>query len=503
MTILYVDPIATLGKDYVLPLSWMRLFFYWHGSLLQRLFFEVWLWFGAAAVVIALKLYVAEWPYDLLVPFAAVVNVLNGVLTFMLGFYTSAIYSRWWNARSTFVGDAQGGNYDLALLCTQLLHDDREPELCHRFKQRLLRWCNLAFGLVLKDVVPDRTNFYDSYESMEKIGMMTHEERKRLEGDVDRVQFTLPIMWAGHTLTRLRDQNHRFGVTELVHCWMSQQLAILRTYLGAMYVMKNVPVPLMYRQLVNAAVRIYLAVMVVLAGDLSLLRLAVFTESGANRWLDMLYVVSLFFVYVGWLHVAEELANPYRISPDGHDLDDVLSGQRCDNMAMVDESRLRMPRPDVIHESPLPGDAEWFLPILERDHRYRLVPPQVYEACGCRWCRWRGAGGAAEGEAAAVPSGGGDGALADTIIWGVYGDDVRSRRRTQSHSERANRPTVLDGSDVVDVEGVETVHRTQRAAASARLSAAVGGTPHGLSATLESPFGGTGAHGGSFESGHM
>eukprot|EP00166_Cyanidium_caldarium_P004547 ctg_4846.g746 len=44
MTILYADPIATFGKDYVLPLSWVRLFFYWHGSLVQRLLFEIWAW---------------------------------------------------------------------------------------------------------------------------------------------------------------------------------------------------------------------------------------------------------------------------------------------------------------------------------------------------------------------------------------------------------------------------------------------------------------------------
>ncbi|KAK4535565.1 hypothetical protein CDCA_CDCA05G1590 [Cyanidium caldarium] len=374
MTILYADPIATFGKDYVLPLSWVRLFFYWHGSLVQRLLFEIWAWVGAAALVIALKTYVAAWPSYLLRVLAALVNVLSPLLTFMLGFYTSTIYSRWWDARTQMCGSAQAGAYNIAMQMTQFVYDDKDPVTAARLKQRLVRWCNLSFAIVLKDVIRDGEHFYSSYERMEKVGLLTSAERMRVERDVDRTQWTLPLMWAGHTLTRLRDQGGRFGVTELVHYMLMLQLAQLRTGLGSMYVLMYVPVPLMYRQLVSGTVRLYIFAVVLLAGNLTLLSDTSAVDIGSYSWVDLVYVMSVFFVYIGWLHVADELANPYRIAPDGLDFDDYLSSQRADHATMVDDNSIKLPTVESIADEPIPGDPHWNCPFLWRDHGYEAVP---------------------------------------------------------------------------------------------------------------------------------
>lgn len=373
MPIMYMDPVANLGKDYVLPLSWVRIFLYWHGSLLQRLLFEVCILFGLAAFIIAMKLYVAEWPRFLLEVFANIVNILSGVLTLLLGFYASTIYSRWWYTRTNMFGTAQGGVYNCGFMLNALVYDDENPELCARFKQRFLRWMNLAFGIMLMDVTSGGSHLFESFDSMERIGLVTPEERYRLEHDVERVRFTLPIMWAGHMLTRLRDNNHQFHITDRVHMQLSIELAYLRQGLGGCYLMKNTPVPLLYVQFVEVAVRMYVISMILLVGDLNLLS-GTFQERGNDRWVDLVYIAALFFIYVGWLHVAEELANPFRIAPDGLDLDDLLSGQRCDVMTMSDSTRQRLPKPEVIQEAPLPGEQGWYLPIITRDHSYEPVP---------------------------------------------------------------------------------------------------------------------------------
>lgn len=375
MTILYKDPVATFGKDYVLPLSWLRLFFYWHGSLMQRLLFEIILWLALAALVIALKLYVATWTHAFLLVLAILANVLSPILTFMLGFYTSTIYSRWWDARVSMCGTAQMAAYNVAMEMTQFIYSDKDPITAARLKQRIVRWCNLAFALVLREIITDGTHLYNSFDSLEQLGMMTAEERQRIEHDVDRVRFTLPLMWAGHTFTRLRDHEPNYGVTHWVHLQLSQQLASLRQGLGSMYVFVTVPVPLMYRQLVSAAVRIYILVVVLLAGNLQLLGA---TSSGTDSvnysWTDMVYIVSVFFIYIGWLHVADELANPYRIAPDGLDFDDYLSSQRADHATMVDDNSIRLPTVDSINDEPLPGDPNWNCPFVWRDHAYEAVP---------------------------------------------------------------------------------------------------------------------------------
>ncbi len=370
---MYADPAGHLGKDYVLPLSWLRIFMYWHGSLIQRLFFEICILFGLATFIIATKLYIGGWPYFLLEVLANIVNILSGMLTLLLGFYASTIYSRWWFTRTNMFGTAQGGVYNCGYMLNALVYDDDNPELCARFKQRFLRWMNLAFGIMLMDVTTGGSHLFESFDSLERIGLVTPEERYRLEHDVERVRFTLPIMWAGHTLTRLRDNNYQFHITDRVHMQLSIELAYLRQGLGGCYLMKNTPVPLLYVQFVEVVVRLYVICMILLAGDLNLLA-GSFKETGNHRWIDLVYVAALFLIYVGWLHVAEELANPFRIAPDGLDLDDLLSGQRCDVMTMSDSTRQRLPKPDVIREVPLPGEQGWYLPMITRDHSYEVIP---------------------------------------------------------------------------------------------------------------------------------
>lgn len=370
---MYADPVGHLGKDYVLPMSWLRIFMYWHGSLVQRLLFEIFILFALASFIVATKLYIGGWPRVLLQVLANVVNILSGVLTLLLGFYASTIYSRWWYTRTNMFGTAQGGVYNGGYMSNALIYDDENPELCARFKQRLLRWMNLAFGIALMDLTTGGSHLFESFDSLERIGLVTPEERYRLEHDVERVRFTLPIMWAGHTLTRLRDNNHQFHITDRVHMQLSIELAYLRQGLGGCFLMKNTPVPLLYVQFVEVAVRLYVICMILLAGDLNLLS-SPFQETGNNRWIDLVYIAALFFIYVGWLHVAEELANPFRIAPDGLDLDDLLSGQRCDVMTMADSTRQRLPKPEVIQEVPLPGEQGWYLPIITRDHDYEVIP---------------------------------------------------------------------------------------------------------------------------------
>jgi predicted membrane chloride channel (bestrophin family) len=375
MTIYYKDPIATFGKDYVFPLSWTRVFFHWYGSLVQRLLFELLSWIGAAVLVIALKLYVAEWPTPFLNTLAALVSVLSPILTFMLGFYTSTIYSRWWTVRVVMCGTGQIAAYNIALEMTSFVYDDNDPIGAARLKQLIVRWICIPFAMVLRDVFLGGDHAYRTTEAMERIGLITPEERYRLENDVDRAQWTMPVMWAGHLLSRLRDQNHRYGITEFVHLQLVQQLALVRGYFGYLYVPMWVPVPLMYRQLVNATVRIYVICVILLAGNLNLLSATSSSiDIGNYRWLDIIYVLSVFLIYIGWLHVADELANVFRIAPDSLDFDDYLSSQRVDFATMVDDHCIKLPTIESIAEEPLPGEEGFNCFPIMRDHRYEAVP---------------------------------------------------------------------------------------------------------------------------------
>ncbi|KAK4535567.1 hypothetical protein CDCA_CDCA05G1592 [Cyanidium caldarium] len=376
MTILYRDPVATFGKDYVFPLSWLRLFLHWHGSLPQRLLLEVVLWTGAASVVIATKAYVGAWPAPIIHVCAALVSILSSILTFMLGFYTSTVYSRWWTTRTGAHGGAQLEAYNIAMQLTQCIYDDEDPVAASRLKQLLMRWCCIPFGMLLRAVYTDKPHVYSTLDSMARIGLATPVEADKLDHEIDRSTYTQPIMWMGHLLTRLREDGHRFGVTEWMHYLFIQEMCSMRGDLGWMFTFWMVPVPLIYKQLVNAAVRVYVIAIVLLAGDLGLL-LSLGDEAKAQgnlRWVDLLFVVVIFFVYVGWLHVAEELANPYRISPDGLDYDDYVSSLRVDVATMVDDHRVRLPTVESIANEPLPGDSDWNAPTLWRDHTHEWLP---------------------------------------------------------------------------------------------------------------------------------
>jgi len=297
MTVQYTDPFGPAWR-----FQWLQLIFTWHGSIFQSFWLELFIAVATSAVALSIVYVttrdreVGNWP-DGLEHLAEVVAFIGrrfqAALAMMLGFYTSTMYGRWTAVRNK-EGEALRKINDIALriawkvkegharsmeqngskdkdtndeghqrlsngsVHVNVSHDEnasKDKDTNNESQQRLssrsvrtnlVRLINLAHAIVVGDLFEKRDNQFSSLEKLLDYGFATKKEYEFLKAQKTDCRFHAPLVWFQETISGLVENEFVGPIIDI------------RAALADLYMFRNEPVPLIYRQMVNVAVRLYM-----------------------------------------------------------------------------------------------------------------------------------------------------------------------------------------------------------------------------------------------------
>lgn len=382
MTVHYTDP---FGPPWKVP--WLKMMSQWQGSIFQFIWVEFVIAMSLFAIVLSLW-YVSlkDSPADVTPEQEAVFQTLGFVtsrfqaaISLMLGFYTSTLYTRWWKVRDV-EGVVIGRINDLAVQIAALVRDrpmgdtkgdnegimsrkvsedslsgdqghtlglasSKTPEpptrtdpkkspgtldgmgvaTANEVRMNLVRWLNLAHALTVGDLYERQPNEFTSLEDLLDFGLLTPHEYEYMKTNA-RSRYQVPFVWFLNLLHELKDEGY-CGISDGTMIIFCENCTRIRGSLADLYMYRNVPVPLSYRQLVNWTVRGYMVIFAV-AGALG----SILTDDGNLGGLTTSVFFLLvpfafeYFMFVGWLSLADALGNPFRAWADEFEYENYVKG---------------------------------------------------------------------------------------------------------------------------------------------------------------------------------
>ena len=281
----------------------------WRGSVWRSLGWELALWLVLYGVISLLYRGVLPEEWQLSFTHLALwVEQWSQVvpLTFVLGFFTTQTFTRWWASYSTIPWPD-----NLALLV-----DACVPATTAELRQTrmdLVRWANLSQAMVHVGVSrSSQCAGIDSLDALVERGLMTADERAavaRVESTVNGSScYWMPCSWFSNACTELlrKEEVHPLLVQSLLGA-----IGAHRGKCGGMLDYAWVRVPLAYTQLVSIAVYAYF--IACLVGRQYLDPRYIPATDTQTRDIDLIvpiFTVAEFLVLVGWLKVSQSMLDP-------------------------------------------------------------------------------------------------------------------------------------------------------------------------------------------------
>lgn len=362
MTQQYVDPFGAPWS-----FAWIRLLCQWRGGIFQMLWVE---WLIAVSVcALALTGVYLGWKDDqdglrpsiqsLYEAVTFVARRFQAAIALMLGFYTMQAFNRWREARN-IEGDAMGAINNLALQISGRIRDNvlddvneeqddgreqanednrsngnnadtksngRNADVIN-VRLKLIRFLNLSHALVVGDVYEMKHNAFASLDNLVNYGLATPKEARFLGKQESRYKYVAPIMWYINLLENLQRKD-LYGVDAGTVNALSGGAVQIRRLLADLYGVKDLPIPLSYRQLTNMTVRLYMIFLLIAAILFEMSQEGYYESisrgslSRGSFWIIMVYAFE-YFLFIGWLTVADAIQNPFRSWADQLDWDDYV-----------------------------------------------------------------------------------------------------------------------------------------------------------------------------------
>uniref|UniRef100_A0A8C7ILH6 Bestrophin homolog n=1 Tax=Oncorhynchus kisutch TaxID=8019 RepID=A0A8C7ILH6_ONCKI len=280
-------------------------------------------------------------------------------MSFVLGFYVTLAFNRWWGQYSSFpLPD------NLMMVVSGNVHGlDERGRLLRR---TLMRYANLSSVLILRSISTRVRRRFPTLEQVVDAGFMTPLEHRQLDGLYsDFNKYWMPLTWFTNLASRAR-QEGRIRDDVALRLLMDE----LNNYRGKCSLLFHydwISIPLVYTQVVTLAVYSFFGFCLISRQFLN-------PEKGfKGHQLDLyvpVFTLLQFFFYAGWLKVGELIINPF-----GEDDDDFETNQLIDrniqvSMLAVDDMHQNLP--------PTEKDKFWveryFSPTLTVIHLFmRLI----------------------------------------------------------------------------------------------------------------------------------
>ncbi|KAE9419554.1 hypothetical protein Angca_006628 [Angiostrongylus cantonensis] len=300
MTVTYTFDVATSRFC-----TFHRLLFRWKGSVWQAVWAELLIWctlYGFLSILYHLFLirHHKEIFEDICIFFDQHSTFIP--LTFMLGFYVTAVFNRWW----LVFGNIGWIDQPSLQITMSIRGTDERSKILRR---TCIRYLVLMEALVFRDISTSVRIRFPTPRHLVTSGLMTEREFEEYEAVVTpHAKYWLPIQWLLSLVTLARDESRIKG--EHIYVSLCEQIAAYRVKLVRLVLFDWVPVPLVYTQVVHLAVYSYF--LVALFGRQYLDRDAV--KKSINIYVPIMTILQFTFI-VGWLKVSsfsvEECYNQY------------------------------------------------------------------------------------------------------------------------------------------------------------------------------------------------
>jgi hypothetical protein len=177
---------------------------------------------------------------------------------------------------------------------------------------QLIRWLNLSHAIVVGELYEARKNAFSTLERIQDSGLATGSECNFLNTK-PHYKFAAPLVWFMDLLDELQKKKLLNVDIALINA-LADNILLMRRSLEDLYMFRNMPIPLCYRQLVNVTVRMYMIVLLlagILTEKLEDRGDSLGSLSTGSFWFILLFGFE-YFLFVGWLTVADALGNPFR-----------------------------------------------------------------------------------------------------------------------------------------------------------------------------------------------
>ncbi|XP_058495517.1 bestrophin-4 [Solea solea] len=240
-------------------------------------------------------------------------------VTFVLGFYVSLAFNRWWGQYTSFpLPD------NLMMVVSGNVHGaDERGRLLRR---TLMRYANLSSVLILRSISTRVLKRFPTLEHIVEAGFMTTHELKTFESlHSDFNKYWMPLTWFSNLASRAREEERVRD--DIALRLLMDELNNYRAKCSLLFHYDWISIPLVYTQVVTLAVYSFFGFCVIGRQFLN-------PDKGyKGHNLDMyvpVFTLLQFFFYAGWLKVGELIINPF-----GEDDDDFETNQLIDRNIQV------------------------------------------------------------------------------------------------------------------------------------------------------------------------
>ncbi|EGD72814.1 hypothetical protein PTSG_04541 [Salpingoeca rosetta] len=299
------------STSYVQPLSIFRqgLFSVWRYSIWQAVVPELLIWLLMYGIVGAVYRLSDDHVQSRMEAFFSYCKSFQGLipLTFVLGFYVTQVYGRWWSQWQAIPWIGK-----IAILIHDM--DDRDgPEGLH-VRWTFMRWILLGMGITFQRISTSFRKLYPDLQSFMDAGLLTHEERELLE--TCEAQVEICYLWAGELLRRAERDRPQHVVSSSHLRLLRTELVAWRTSNAILRGFNNHPIPIVMVNIIGFAVYSYFLA-AVFGRQFHLSNEAAPSSSPRLRngetvdyylpWFGMME----FIFFVGWFKVSAMMYDPF------------------------------------------------------------------------------------------------------------------------------------------------------------------------------------------------
>ncbi|EFO93657.1 hypothetical protein CRE_12665 [Caenorhabditis remanei] len=313
--------------------AFLRLLRKWKGSVVKAVWAELLVWICLYATISIIIFWIIPMQYrTALNKEAARLDNLLGILDikFMLGFFVTIVVDRW----KTILQNISFIETVALSVSTIIRGTDDNSRLARR---SIIRYLVLSQAMVYRDISMRVRRRFPTMKSLMEAGFIFENELHELEQtETGYNKYWVPVNWCNSIVWRMQEQKYIEAPVSTNN--VLNNIRDFRTQLENLCKFDWVPIPIAYPQIVFLAVRIHFFFTLFTRQYIPL-------ETDEFLWYRCIPLIpaTSFFLYLGWMKVAEALLNPFGEDDDDFEGNWVIDKNIKTGMQIVDDSHGECP----------------------------------------------------------------------------------------------------------------------------------------------------------------
>ncbi|CAL2040239.1 unnamed protein product [Caenorhabditis brenneri] len=329
--------------------AFLRLLRKWKGSVVKAVWAELLVWICLYALIALIIFWVI--PIENRTALRKEADRLDNLLgildiKFMLGFFVTIVVDRW----KTILQNISFIETVALSVSTIIRGTDDNSRLARR---SIIRYLVLSQAMVYRDISMRVRRRFPTMKSLMEAGFIFENELHELEQtETGYNKYWVPINWCNSIVWRMQEQKYIEAPVSTNN--VLNNIRDFRTQLENLCKFDWVPIPIAYPQIVFLAVRIHFFFTLftrqyipIETEEFLVSRPFLETEIECPffQWYRCIPLIpaTSFFLYLGWMKVAEALLNPFGEDDDDFEGNWVIDKNIKTGMQIVDESHAECP----------------------------------------------------------------------------------------------------------------------------------------------------------------